>query len=475
VPVFIMSGWQDGYKNPVERVVRGLGELGRPVTGMLGPWGHRYPFDAAPGPRVDWLRYVTSHWWDRWLKGAEPDPSRQWPELTVWMGDSREPGHATDFIDQGRWVAEDHGWLSRMQPEIMYLVGNGTLSRDPAASRIAELSKLQALTVAGTPLATGTTVLETSSFGHAGNDDLPGDQNQDDHQSILFDSAPLPADLECFGYPEVRLNIECDKPIASLAVRVTEVSPATGESHLVSYSFFNLVYRNGDQANPEPVEAGVFPVTVPLNIIGHVFKRGWKIRVAISPFYFPTMWQAPAVPMIKLYAGPINGLPESAVILPGRPRRPEDAGMAALLPPRTTYVDPELYVPTVETGRAGSHQRTVERIVVDGMPGTLVRKDFDSGRTVLGGILDNLEVDVRAQENFRILDGHPLSDTGYTRYETSLGRADWQVKLVTETRVWSDATADGPVFRYSAEIHAFIGAEPFADTQVQGTIPRRWV
>jgi uncharacterized protein len=37
VRVFILSAWQDGYKNPVERVVTGLSAAGRPVSGLLGP------------------------------------------------------------------------------------------------------------------------------------------------------------------------------------------------------------------------------------------------------------------------------------------------------------------------------------------------------------------------------------------------------------------------------------------------------
>jgi hypothetical protein len=60
VPVFIMSGWQDGYKNPVEHVISGLTALGKPVAGLMGAWGHKYPFKGYPGPRVDWLNYVLA-------------------------------------------------------------------------------------------------------------------------------------------------------------------------------------------------------------------------------------------------------------------------------------------------------------------------------------------------------------------------------------------------------------------------------
>ena len=109
MPVFVLSGWQDGYKNSVDRIVSGLGGLGRPVAGLLGPWGHKYPFDGYPGPRIDWLDYIVTHWWDRWLKGRVPPPEQAWPELTVWLGESREPDRdrVPAHMDSGKWVAED--------------------------------------------------------------------------------------------------------------------------------------------------------------------------------------------------------------------------------------------------------------------------------------------------------------------------------------------------------------------------------
>jgi predicted acyl esterase len=91
VPLFILSGWQDGYKNPVPLVIEGLTALGKESAGLIGAWGHKYPFNGYPGPRVDWLDYIVTHWWDRWLKGKTPPPEGAWPQLPVWLGQSKEP------------------------------------------------------------------------------------------------------------------------------------------------------------------------------------------------------------------------------------------------------------------------------------------------------------------------------------------------------------------------------------------------
>jgi predicted acyl esterase len=134
-----------------------------------------------------------------------------------------------------------------------------------------------------------TEMLETSSWGECGNDDLPGNQSPFDKQSLYFDSDPLPKDLDVFGAPIVTLTVSADRPIAALAIRLNEVSAKTGASHLVCYRFCNLAARSGDLAAPERIEPGVpFSFRVVLNMMGHSFKRGWRIRLTLSPSFYPT-------------------------------------------------------------------------------------------------------------------------------------------------------------------------------------------
>ncbi|HKU81717.1 MAG TPA: CocE/NonD family hydrolase, partial [Candidatus Tumulicola sp.] len=201
VPVFAISGWWDGYKNPAERAVRSLGTLGKPVAGILGPWGHKYPFDGYPGPRVDWLRYIVPHWWDRWLKGKTPDPATQWPQLAVWLGESREPSRLPDYVERGTWVAEDCQWESRVAPLTLHLAPRNALARTAASAQ-------QAYRATSAELV-GTAMLESTSWGECENDDLPRDQRETDLRSLWFDSASLLDDLPCFGYPQVRLDLQC--------------------------------------------------------------------------------------------------------------------------------------------------------------------------------------------------------------------------------------------------------------------------
>lgn len=488
VPVFILSGWQDGYKNPVEHMVSGLAALGKPVSGLLGPWGHKYPFNAAPGPDLPWLQYSLTHFWDRWLKDRTPDPAAEWPQLPVWLSASREPSVSTCGDETGRWVSEDHAWKSRTRDEFLYLATGHALAAWPGAEHYE----------VGSARITGTTMLETSSWGECGNDDLPGDEGADDRHPtghhgrkqkehgppsrLQFDGQPLAADLDVFGYPTAELTLSADQVTGSIAVRLSEVSPDTGAAHLVTYAFCNLAYRNGDLAHPEHLTPGEkFRVHVPMNLTGHTFRKGWKLRLSISPGYFPTLWANPAPLTVTVYAGESGGLPASRLRLPTRTARAEDARMPALLPATNApgYVDPEDYVPLKEA-RPARTTRVADTVRLHGKRGARISKVFDSGRYQYGGPLDGLWVDQWADEHYETVEGEPLSMTATSTSRTTLERTSigWRAESETSTRLWSELAPNGECqFHFTATVRAYAGPRrpgdaPFAEKTVSGTIRR---
>ncbi|MBK8047531.1 MAG: CocE/NonD family hydrolase [Anaerolineales bacterium] len=474
VPVLILSGWEDGYKNPVLRVVEALAAADRPVVGLLGPWGHNSPDYGNPGPRINWLPYMMEHWWDRWLKGATPDPATELPQLTVWLGESKEPDPSPCYDDGGRWVAEDGAWSSRVVDEILYLHPNAVLS---------EAMPAEADSVAGTRrIIANAGHFETCSYGKCGNSDLLGDQQAADAHAMTFTTAPLTADLDCFGFPSVTLNLSCDQPMAALIVRVSEVSATTGAVHPVSYTFRNLCQQDEAMANPQMIAPDTpFTVTFPLDVLGHTFKRGWRIRLSVAASNFPTLWQSRTLPAITIHTGQAGGAQPSALHLPARQPRAEDAELARRLPSQTeiVWVDSSDYVP-VEILREGEESRVMEPITINGKTGTLVKKHFDSGGARYGGPLAGLEVDLAAEENFQIIDDDPLSQVGFMKMTTTMQRPalNWRIRTETAARVWSEIAEDGqPVFKYLAELQAFIGPDdaPFEQRTVQGAIPRIWV
>src|SRR5687768_2688413 len=66
-PVYAVGGWADGYSNAVFRLTA---NLTCPRKGLIGPWAHRYPHFALPGPQTGFLQECL-RWWDHWLKGID--------------------------------------------------------------------------------------------------------------------------------------------------------------------------------------------------------------------------------------------------------------------------------------------------------------------------------------------------------------------------------------------------------------------
>ena len=65
--VYAVGGWADGYSNSVFRL---LSNLKSPCKGLVGPWAHKYPHFAEPGPAIGFLQECL-RWWDYWLKDED--------------------------------------------------------------------------------------------------------------------------------------------------------------------------------------------------------------------------------------------------------------------------------------------------------------------------------------------------------------------------------------------------------------------
>lgn len=483
VPVNIISGYQDvTYCNPIPRVVAGLAAAGQHVEGLIGPWGHNSPNLGCPPPRIEWLPYIVSNWWDRWLKGVDPPPDPQWPQLVVWLNESREPGVSIEDMEKGKWVAENSDWEKRKKKLIFYLSEDNRLS--PTEPQTA------ASVATSGHLVINREMLETGSWGICSIEDIPGDQTEADHQSLVFDSEPLAGDLDCFGYPEVKLNLSGDQPLTCLALRLCEVSPDSGKSHLVCYRFFNLCYRDGNQAPPRYVTPGeVFQVTIPLGVMGHTFKQGWRIRLALSTSLFPAMWPTPEIAVATVYTGPVENFSASTLTLPGRNPRDEDDLMPALFPrhPEITCVDSGDYISSeaVPKGRKGGTHNEVKDIGKGRRKRVVVRYVSDGGESISGGPLQDLYDNSYAEQIIQIRPDDPMSIVASSSSTVIVKRkaenGKWKFKYQSSSKVWTEQDREGKYFfRYQANLKTYIankfgGYRLFEKRTDQGSIERQWL
>ena len=296
-PVYVVDGWGDPYESIIGEL---LANLKAPRKGLIGPWGHIFPNLATP-IGLDWP-YEEVRWWQQWLEGKDTGIMDE-PMLRVYMM-YKADSEAFPSEVPGRWVAEAVWPSPRTASSSLYFDAGGRLSANPNSrdhityigNKIVGLTKPQ--WVYGRP----------TEF----------EQTPDDRNSLLFDSAPLDRDLEILGYPIAKVRVSADVPVAQIAVRLTEVT-AEGKSWLVSYNVLNLTRRDSME-QPTALKPGEFyDIELPLYMIAHRFKRGNRIRAAVSESLWPLIWPSPQIATLKVALG------ASHLVLPVRPSPEREA------------------------------------------------------------------------------------------------------------------------------------------------------
>jgi putative CocE/NonD family hydrolase len=395
-PVYAVGGFADGYTNAVPRLVAGLSGARK---GIIGPWAHDFPESGVPGPAIGFLQ-ETVRWFDHWLKGIDTGVMDE-PMLRVWMQDSVEP-RPMYAVRPGRWVAEDE-WPS---PRIGVRVWELPLT---------EPRELLGVQSCGTEAGVWTAEGQSA--------DLAGDQRVDDALSLTFDSEPLEEPLELLGLPEAALEVAVDRPNALVVVRLCDVFP-DGTSALVTRGLLNLTHRESHEA-AEPLEPGQrYEVRVPLDVTAYSVPAGHRLRVAVSPTYWPWAWPSPEPVRLTLFSGRI-GLSE-------RLPRPEDAELPEFGEPETAA---KLAVRPV----AGSPQgRSLRRDFATG----LVEQVFDWD---LGGTQRFVDIDLESSDTshtvYAIREGDPLSAEVRFHATSGMARGDWSMRSEVKSTMTSDLEA----------------------------------
>ncbi len=426
-PTYVVGGLVDSYGNELPRL---LSHLKVPRKGVYGPWQHGYPWPATPGPALDWA-YEEVRWWRQHLMGEETGIMAE-PMLRAFMPEATAAQVSPGPIP-GRWVA-DPSWPPSRPPRALHF-GAGGLHEAPqpaetvavAGDRVVGLGKVEWVPFAPT--------------------ELPREQSADDARSHVFDTPPLPADVEILGAGALKVRVSADKPVAHLAVRVCDVGP-DGKSWLVTYGILNLTHRDGD-AQPKPLEPGrAYEVTVPLNFTAHSFKAGRRIRAAVSESLWPLVWPSPEVATVTV------DLAQTRLELPVRPRPPAEPPMPiALQPPMPA--DPAGW-PRMEIAEAGGAARVVE--AWPDHPSEVA----DVGETLGGGGPNvTLSYDPR----------HPSSCRWRGEQYARFSRPGWEVAVRAQVTV----TADARAFHVEESTVATLNGETVLDRPHVTTIPRRFM
>jgi predicted acyl esterase len=206
VPVYAVGGYADGYTNPIFRMME---HLSCPRKALVGPWAHKYPHFATPGPRIGFLQECL-RWWDQHLKGIDTGIMDE-PMIRAWMQDATAPDPAPAHRP-GRWVAETE-WPSQR-------TGNMSLHVTPGG--LSDTARDQPVTIA-CPETAGHAAQVWCMYGAGA--DGPLDQRTEEGYMAGLRHRSIAADIEIFGFPILHLRVASDVVQANLAAVLSLVAP----------------------------------------------------------------------------------------------------------------------------------------------------------------------------------------------------------------------------------------------------------
>jgi putative CocE/NonD family hydrolase len=406
-PVFAIGGWADSYRNFVLHMLR---HLRVPRKGLIGPWLHDMPHVARPGPQIDHLREMV-RWWDYWLKGIDTGIMDE-PVLTIWVQESRPPDPYPQTIP-GRWRFETEWPVARTDRQTWYLGKDGTFTPAPPAQAAPDRWE--------GPLTLGLAApFWCTGYRPSG---LPRDQRPDDACSLTFTSPPLPEPLEILGFPQVELYVAASEPLAQASVKLCDVAP-DGTSLLVTRGMLNLTHRDSHEHPTALIPGDIYPITVELSGISHVFAAGQRVRLSIAGADWPLAWPPPRRAVLTLYHDAAHPSQLELPVIP--PRQPQL--------PAPVFGQPDVPVAPARS-TDGPREYTVRHNMMDGTTTLAVRA---ASRTVLTE--RDLTMSETNEKDLSVRADDPLSCTAEMRRHLEWERANWHI--VIDSRLRLSCTAE---------------------------------
>ncbi len=431
--LLLVGGWADGYSNTIFRMLK---HLSCPARAIVGPWAHKYPHFATPGPRIGFLQECL-RWWDHWLKGKDTGVMEE-PLVKMYIQDSLPP--VSGFKEApGQWVSATKWPSPDIQNKIYYADTRQGLGDTPQQKKVH----------IATPQTTGRHAGRWFAMGTEG--ELPLDQQIDDQESLVFTTAPLDETTDICGAPVLTTSLCSDQSCGLLIARLCDVRP-DGSVSRISYGVLNLTHHAG-HATPAPLQPGEYmDIRLQLNEAGWRLSPGHCLRLSLSNTYWPLVWPSPRATRLTL------DLSKTRLDVPVRP---------ALQQPEITFAAPESAPPMeqVEIRPASQGWKITEEA-----DGTVITHNLhDYGERIL--LPHGLRTHLRGKEQYRIHADDPLSARVDIDWEMCWQRDEWQVSGLAHTAMWSDEQH----FYMTANIRIFAGQATLFHKSWNSVIPRQLV
>ncbi len=345
IPGTFSTGWYDGFPHSDTEYFAAMAEQNEaPQRLIVGPWSHvgmrgdaTWTLDVDFGADSVWgvERYFQEQlaFFDRWLKedggGAPADeaPIR----IFVMGGGSGRKTELGKLDHGGRW-REEHEWpLARAQEQLLYLHGDGSLSKQPPEGeaeprRYTYDPEDPVPTIGGNYCSVGelpadgpgmepmwarllNPVLRLRNILTPG----PADQREsaeyvfarepygrlrDRADVLVYETEPLAEDVEVTGRATVNLWISSSALDTDFTAKLVDVYPPNedypeGYEMLLNDSIIRTRFREGFDREVLLEPGEIVPVSILLPPTSNLFAKGHRIRVDVSSSNFPRLDRNP--------------------------------------------------------------------------------------------------------------------------------------------------------------------------------------
>jgi putative CocE/NonD family hydrolase len=295
VPALHVTGWYDDLSQETQINFIGMRNGSRTANAkkwqrlVIGPWGHGVPrfqegqgsfvfgdADFGPDVRID-FQSMQARWFDYHLKGVQNGVDSEAPVKIFVMG-------ANKWRDEQEWP------LARARATRYYFhskgfansrFGDGTLSTEVPGEETPDRYRYDPRNPVPTHGGHGCCDYTFAAMG-------PLDQrvNQQRPDVLVYSTAPLSEDTEVSGIPEVQLAFTTDVTDTDFFVTLTDVYP-DGKAINVTEGQLRTRFRESTERPTLLTPNTEYTATIKLWGTSNVFKKGHRIRVAVTSSNFP--------------------------------------------------------------------------------------------------------------------------------------------------------------------------------------------
>jgi uncharacterized protein len=320
VPTVHLSGWYDPYARTAMENYAGLAAAGRsPARLILGPWTHgdrslSFAGDVEFGPDATLDGNLAEdffaarlRWFDHWVKGIDNGVAAE-PAVRVFvmgggqLGDGFGRRNAAGRLEHGGFWREAAAWplpqteftRFHLHPGRSLLVarpGEGAAPLSYAADPRDPVPTIGGALSSGAPVMYGGAYDQRTTpktFGAK----PPYGPLAERGDVLVFQTPPLPEDLEIAGPVELTLWVATDGPDADVFVKLVDLHPPSedypdGFAMNLSEGVLRLRYRDSWEA-PSLLQPGrPYRVTVAMFPCANLFRRGHRLRLDLAGSNFP--------------------------------------------------------------------------------------------------------------------------------------------------------------------------------------------